>query len=114
MAMTTVGDVINQARRLALDVSGNRYNDDYFYSALNMALLECYRLRPDMFRGTDGLVPQYSAGDVGVVLNVGPYVPAIVLFIVGMVQLTDDEGNEDPRAVSLMNAFTAKLVNHVA
>lgn len=114
MAMQTVGDVITQARRLVQDVDGTRWSDDYFYAALNMGILEAYRVRPDLFYSTQGEVLQYTSVDTNEVLHLGPHVPALALYVAGVVQLSDQEENSDARAAAYMQMFIGKLINHAA
>lgn len=114
MAMQTVGDVITQARRLLQDEDGSRWGDAYLYAALNMGILEAYRVRPDLFYSTQGEVLQYSSVDAGEILHLGPYAPALALYVAGMVQLSDQEENSDTRAGAFQQMFISKLINHAA
>jgi len=113
--LETVADLITEARRMVQDEAGNRWPDINYYQALNVGMAEAYRLRPDLFRSSPDAVPQFATSDGAELTPISfMYVPALLLFISGWVQLVDDEGTEDQRAVALMQAFTAKLVNHVS
>lgn len=111
----TVGDVIAQARVILqdTDVAQYRYDTASVFQAMNEAILESARLRPDFFRG--GSIPQYAPGNEAVALGYPQtYVPALVNFICGRVQIRDDEQTEDSRAAVFLNTFAAKLTQAVS
>lgn len=111
MAFNTVGDLITQARVLLQDVDGDRYTDAMMVQALNEGLLETRRLRPDLFRGRMGQVPQYTTAQLTANLAYEPmYIPALVNYVVGRVQMQDQEEFSDARAGIFVNAFTSRLV----
>lgn len=111
MAFNTVGDLITQARVLLQDVDSDRYTDAVMVQALNEGLLETRRLRPDLFRGRMAQVPQYTTAQLAAHLTYEPmYIPALVNYVVGRVQLQDQEEFDDNRAALFMNAFTSRLV----
>lgn len=113
--LATIADMVTQARRLVQDEASDRYPDVDYYEALNMGLFEAYRLRPDLFRSTPDDVPQFATTDGALPNPVdAQYTTALILFITGMVQLQDDEGNEDARSSTILNAFVSKLINHAA
>jgi hypothetical protein len=109
MAYNLVSDYIVEAQALAQDVGPVRYPQQRWLSALNSAMGEAYRLRPDFFRGLSN-PPQYEIGNLGDTINwPQQYAWPLLVYIVGHIELTDLQGNEDSRAVALQNAFIAKL-----
>lgn len=105
----TALDYITEARGLAQDTDGIRYPLSRVYAAMNAALTEAYRLRPDFFRGLDA-PPAYGIGDDNTTINwPRAYSLALIYYMVGHLELTDAEGNLDARAAALSLSFTAKL-----
>lgn len=114
MAYRTVGDVIAQVRTLLQDedASGYRYTDATLIQALNSALLDTRRIRPDIFRKRLDDVPQYSTSDMAAGLYYEPmYVPALVYYVTGLAQLRDAEEATDARATQLLQAFGQKMAS---
>ena len=95
-ALETVGQYIEESRRLLQDeLSPYRYPNDDLVDALNIGLLEARRLRADLFLPSFTLpwfVPTKTAG--GLVAKV-PFEPmyrqCVVYYMVGRMQLRDDE-----------------------
>ena len=117
MAFTKVSDVVTQARVLLQDESSDRYTDASIIQALNEGLLEARRQRPDLFRDRLDNVPQYVTADATnstLLVFEQMYMPALVNFVCGRVQLRDDEATTDTRATVFLNTFSAKLTNPVA
>lgn len=111
MAFNTVGELITQARVLLQDVDSDRYSDAVMVQALNEGLLETRRLRPDLYRGRMSQVPQYTAAQLTTRLAYEQmYIPALTNYVVGRVQMQDQEEFTDARAAVFMNAFTGRLV----
>jgi hypothetical protein len=111
VAFNTVGDLITQVRVLLQDVDSDRYSDAMMVQALNEGLLETRRLRPDLFRGRMAQVPQYTTAQLATRLAYEQmYMPALVNFVAGRVQLQDQEEFSDARAGVFINSFTARLV----
>lgn len=115
----TVANVISRARGLLQDedIDVQRFSDQAFVDALNDGLLETRKLRPDMFRDNLGDVPQYVTSDIAAATVISyeqMYVPALVIYVAGRIQLRDDESNNDGRATVFLNAFVAKLVGAAA
>jgi hypothetical protein len=110
MAFGTVGEVVSQVRVLIqdTDADGYRYSTASVYDALNEGLLESKRLRPDFFYGT--AMPQYDAGDSSDTINYPDiYIPALINYVCGRVQLRDDEATMDERAGVLITSFRQTL-----
>lgn len=113
--MATIADLIAEARVLNQDEDVPYRDDDTKYvQCVNRALQELNRLRPDAFYdtfdGLDTVVPTYTTGTVNSTFPVPMLFWAPVLyFVVGSIQLKDDEFVADGRAVTLMKQFEAKV-----
>ena len=113
MALDTVQDYIDRARVLLLDqVEPYRYPDLDLVEALNMAILEARRLRPELlrpfFRGT---LPEFSIADLSAQVPMDPqYRAAFLYYICGHAHLRDDEITQDSRAAAFLNKFTAQML----
>jgi len=108
-ALDTVADYIHQARVLLQDtVETYRYSDAEILAALNFGLTEARRLRPDMFIGRLDAVPFYTDDADAVDFDV-QYRMALLYYIIGNVQLRDDEDTTDARAAALLTKFVAQL-----
>lgn len=110
LSLSTVQKVIDEARVLLLDKTAPfRYSDAELTEALNIAILEARRLRPDLFLQTFAALPFYvSMTDA---FSIEPmYRPAFVYYIVGRAQLRDDEATQDARASVLMNKFVGQML----
>lgn len=112
-ALETVQDYITESRRLLQDrdAAAYRYPDDDLISALNICLLEARRLRPELFLPKFN-VPMFAAADLATPVPMDMmYRNAVVYYIVGRMQLRDDEPTQDQRAAGLLQAFVAKLMS---
>jgi hypothetical protein len=113
MALETIQDFIDRTRTILLDeIEPYRYPDRDLVEALNMAIFEIRRLRPDIVRPFfRGSVPQFSTSDKAAVVPVDvQYRPAILYYICGQAQLRDDEITQDSRAAAFLNKFTAQML----
>jgi hypothetical protein len=114
MALDTVQDYIDRARTLLLDqVAPYRYPDADLVEALNMAILETRRLRPELLRSffRDSL-PDFSTADLSASVPIDPqYRVAFVYYICGHAHLRDDEITQDSRASAFLNKFTAQMLS---
>jgi hypothetical protein len=119
MALDNVGDYITSARTLLQDTSPDyRYSDADLVNALNIAITEAARVRPDLyfklFRSGASL-PSYSASNQSVTVAVDRrYKSAYLYYIVGQAQLRDDESTQDARASGLLQKFIAQLTTIAA
>lgn len=108
--LETVQDYIDEARRLLQDaVAPYRYPDDDLLEALNIGLMETFRLRSDLFLPSF-VIPSLTAVDTTPVTFDRMYRSALVYYIVGRAQLRDDEQTQDARAASLLTKFVAQLL----
>jgi hypothetical protein len=112
MALDTVQDYLDRARVLLQDkVEPYRYDDETLVAALNMAILEGRRIRPDLFEAyLNTTLPEYSEGSLATEVDIDvQYRTAFVYYMVGHAQLQDDESTNDQRATVFLNKFTAQL-----
>jgi len=112
MALLTVQDYVTQARTLLLDeIEPYRYPTAHIIDALNMAIGEARRLRPDLFTRyfrTD--LPDYDLGDLTEDVPVDAmYRRAFLYYVVGHMHLRDEENTQDSRASAMLNKFVAQL-----
>jgi hypothetical protein len=114
-ALDTVQNYIDRSRTLLNDtVAPYRYPDADLVEALNMGVLEARRIRPDLFRtffrATDGL-PEFSTGDLAEEVDIdAQYRVTFVYYIVGQIQLRDEEDVQDTRAAAFLNKFNSQLL----
>lgn len=114
--LDTVQKYIDRSRELLQDtVTPYRYATADMVEALNLAVLEARRLRPDLmrtfFRAVDGL-PEFSASSLSTLVNIDPqYRMSFVYYIVGHTQLRDQEDVSDSRAAAFLNKFTSQLIS---
>ena len=108
--LATVQALLDEVRVLLLDASvPYRYSDAELIRALNIAIMEARRLRPDLFLASSFTLPMYSTG--ADVFAIEPmYRPSFIYYVVGRAQLRDDEATQDARAGVLMNKFVAQLL----
>jgi hypothetical protein len=125
----SLDDAVTQVRLTINDVGVNganfRYTNAQIVAQFNTAIRELYRYRPDAFIGnfTQGVLvnnnplPTYSdAIDLG--LNPATVLPfddrmffnAVVFFIVGMLELGDDEFTDQSRSAQLLSSFRQMLI----
>jgi hypothetical protein len=114
-ALETVGQYIEECRRLLQDeISIYRYPDDDIVDGLNIALQEARRLRADLFIPVNFAVPWFSPS--GTINTAAPvpmdpmYRSSLVYYIVGRMQLRDDEPTTDSRAAALLLKFTQQML----
>jgi hypothetical protein len=130
----TIDDAVLEVRQVLNDqVFPYRYSDSWIIQVLNTALREVYRLRPDAYIGnfTAGVlgsnpVNTYSKTDLQSydgAANPLPPVPAtpfplddrlfygpVVFYVIGRIEINDDEFADNNRAMTLMQAFRAQLI----
>lgn len=114
MALLTVGDYRTEARRLLQDKhEPYRYEDEEVIRALNIAIGEARRVRAELFQAYfDDELPEYALDDLDAVVDVPAlYRMAFVYFIVGHIQLADEEDTQDTRSAALLNKFIAQLTS---
>jgi hypothetical protein len=108
--LATVQALLDEVRVLLLDTAvPYRYSDAELIRALNIAIMEARRLRPDLFLGSSFTLPTYTVGTDAFAIE-PMYRPSFVYYVVGRAQLRDDEATQDARAGVLMNKFVAQLL----
>jgi hypothetical protein len=111
--LATVGDYITEARRLLQDQTvPYRYPDADLISALNLGVLECRRLRPDLFLSAPSTPlsdpPSFTVSGTTVSIDV-QYRTALVFYVTGFVGIRDAEESSDARAATFMGMFRSLL-----
>lgn len=121
----TLDDAVTEIRMLINDTDslGYRFTQAQVLQKLNTALREVYRLRPDAYVGnfSQGVISvnspmTYTVADLG--LNPATAFPLddrlffapVVFYVVGMLDLTDDEFADDNRAMTVLLAFRNQLI----
>jgi hypothetical protein len=119
-ALETVGQYIDETRRLLQDeVVPYRYPQDDLIDAMNIGLMEARRLRPDLFLPLFE-VPWFdptkvTAPDLAKPVTIDPmYRSSLVYYVVGRLQLRDDEPNVDQRAGALLQKFIGQMMSVTA
>jgi hypothetical protein len=113
-ALDTLGDYVAECRRLLQDEVDTpyRYPTADLVAALNLALLEVRRVRPDLLMPTFEIAFFGDPDDTTAPVNFEPmYRTALVYYVVGRIQLRDDEQTQDARAASLMTKFLGQLLS---
>ena len=104
-------------------VAPYRYSDDQIIDALNLAISEAQRLRPDIFldlkyqrrltKGDigDGIPGPYTSADTTPLVPVpSKYRQAFAWYMTGWVQFTDVSDTTDARAQAFMSKFQSQLL----
>lgn len=124
--MSTYQDLIDEARQLVNDaVSPYRDEDSVYITHVNRGLQEIGRLRPDAFfdrfEGNNLNVPvliaegfpEYDQNEVSLGAQFQPemqfYAP-LLAYIVGMIEVKEDEFSEDSRAMTMLMTFRNTLL----
>lgn len=109
MALETVDKYVSLARTLLSDTvdSPFRYPDTDLVLALSLALQEAKRLRPDLFLNAP--LQTFTVNDTTVVNMDELYRMPLVYYMIGHVQMRDDEEVQDQRAAAFIGMFKASL-----
>lgn len=113
MTLQTVADYVARARVLLQDeIAPYRYTDLDLVEGLNMALNETRRLRPELLRAFFSTEPpSFTTASLLVDVPMDPqYRQSLLYYIVGHVQMRDDEVTQDSRAVVMLNKFVAQML----
>ena len=112
--LESVSDYVQDARTLLLDrIAPYRYDDISLLVALNIALLDGRRIRPDLFVYKHGNhVPSYSAVDGQRVPIEAQFRKAFVYGMVAHALARDQEDVQDQRSNLFMNVFNSILVGN--
>lgn len=124
-ATKTLDDAVNEIRMLINDndPDGYRFTQTQVLQKVNTALREVYRYRPDAYVGnfTQGILSAnspmtYDPTDLGknpataFPLDDRLFFSPVVFYVVGMLDLTDDEFADDNRAMTVLAAFRNQLI----
>ena len=109
--LATVANYITADRGLLQDeTTPYRYSDANIVLGLNIGLLEARRLRPDLFLGI-AAGPEHSSGSPSATVALDEqYRSALMYYIVGHIQLRDEEDTSDARATALLTQFRSQLL----
>lgn len=112
MALDTVSGLVAQARVLVQDTvdAPYRYSDPDALAGLNLGLLEMRRLRFDAFLDTRASTPQYSAVDATQIAVDEMFLPALLYYTAGHMELQNSEEADSARASAFKTKFTEMLV----
>jgi len=110
-ALETVAEYVTAARVLLQDTYGPnyRYPSIDIVNALNFGLIRARQLRADLFIQSDGVIPFYTQENDQPVPFEPMYREGLLNYIVGQIQLRDDEDTTDQRSAALKNAFVTQL-----
>lgn len=113
-ALDTLGQVLTESRRLLQDeIVPYRYPDADLVDALNVAILEARRIRADLFLPQKFALPYFNVVtvDPAAKFEVEPqFRHAFVYYIVGRMEMRDDEQTQDNRAVAMLGTWKATLL----
>lgn len=113
-ALETVGQYLEESRRLLQDEnSPYRFPDEDLVDALNIGMQEVRRLRPDLLLPLFDVpwVDPQGTIDTTVKVTLDPmYRPSLVYYVVGRMQLRDDEPTTDQRAGALLQKFIGQML----
>ena len=114
--LATVGDYVKEARVLLQDTRvPYRYPDGEIITALNIGMQEAYRLRSDLFLGAlDFTIPDFDPAGGSVLTQPVPmekgYRSSFIYYVVGRIQLRDQEDSTDQRAGALLQKFVGQML----
>lgn len=117
MGTRTYSDVIVRAREIVqdTDASSYRYSDQSMVNAVNDAILEVQRVRPDLLIGQDFDPNDILVADISTVLPIeNIFFQSLVYMTAGYMMLRDNEFSLDQRAVNLLNKGLAQLITVAA
>lgn len=125
MQLFQVSDYMGETRVMLQDTVGPpfRYPDDNLLMALNQAMGEIARLRPDIlmdmkyqtrlnptYRLSDNIPPTFTSANENAMVPVpSQYKLAVLQFMCGMTELIDAEDTTDARAAGFMSMFAKSL-----
>lgn len=124
-ATKSLDDAVNEIRMLIndLDLTAPRFTQTQVLDKVNTALLEVYRYRPDAYIGNfqQGILSQnqpttYVSTDLGLnpptpwPLDIRLFFAPVIMYVVGLLDLTDDEFADDNRAMTVIQAFRNMLI----
>jgi hypothetical protein len=112
--LETVGQYLEESRRLLQDeVVPYRYPDKDLVVAMNIGLQEARRLRADLFLPLFEVPYVDASGTINTSapVTLDPmYRSGLVYYVVGRIQLRDDEPTTDQRAGALLQKFVQQML----
>ncbi len=110
--LATVQDYVTDVRVQILDkIRPYRYEDDELLAAMNMAMLEARRIRPDLFVTRWGSDVPYFDAVSGTPVPIEPqFRMAFVFAVSAFVLMRDDEDVQDARVNSFFGKFYDMMV----
>jgi hypothetical protein len=115
--LSLASDYIAEVRRLLQDErTPYRYADADIIEAINIGLLEAYRLRADFFLSSTvaAATPPTATTGASTITFPHGYRSSLVSYVTGRMLLRDAEPANDARANALMTRFTAQLLTSQA
>lgn len=123
----TYQDLITEARQLVND-SLEPYRDEtsVYVAHVNRALQEIGRIRPDAFFDLfeenslnvplliESGFPEYEDNEISLGADFQPemqFYGPVIAYLVGMIELKEDEFSEDSRAIAMLTAFRNSLLS---
>jgi len=116
----TYQNLIDEARTLSqdTDATSQRNTDAVYLDKLNRALQELARIRPDAYWSSyddvieDITVPELTDTDLADFFEppMQFYYP-VVTFVVGQIEMIEDEFSADGRAMSMLGTFKSSVVS---
>lgn len=111
MPLDTVGEYVSEARALLQDTATvKRYADTALKFALAMGVSQIKRVRPDLFIGITVPVLASTTVDTQALALDEPYRMALLSFVVGYVNLREEEGGNEQRAAMFMSGFATQML----
>jgi hypothetical protein len=106
-----VGDIVRSARDVLQDndAATYRYSDDSMIRAINMAVFDLRRARPDYFIGTYATPIRFATMLEEDVPLPDELFPSFVKYVAGWCEMRDDEYTADGRAVALTKMFYSDI-----
>lgn len=109
----TIAEVITRSRELLSDTTQPyRYSDVRLIGIVNASFRETKRIRPDLLLSQSFVTPEFVEADATGVTAFpidDQYMNAIINFVVGYTELSDDEFTVDGRANTMMLTFRSQL-----
>ena len=108
----TVAAIIARVREVTQDERPPyRVSDISIVRSITDGLSEARRIRPDLFNmNWRGSTPVYSAAATTTLIALpDAYIPALVNYVTGRVDVREDSFAQDGRAMSLLQAFNVAL-----
>ena len=101
--------LVDTVRDFLQDADKTRYSDASLIRALNLAILDVRRLRPDYFIGMYYTETPVYSSVTDQLLVPDQLFPALVKYVTGLAEMRDDEYTADGRASVFLKAFSTDL-----